>query len=380
MKPIFYPLRPDLDLEKQFTTYLRKLYTDKTSPVAYSSPTSVYNHIKQDGVYKNIGLIRLTRYMSNFDSYSLNKPRRKVANQKHRRYTVGLPWHQVELDLMSVARFSKQNDGVIYLLVGIDVFSKYGYAIPIQDKKTGTIIKSIDLIITSMAHKPAIIHTDLGTEFTNFTTKQHLKDLKIEQTFARQSTHAVVVERFIRSLRKLLRRFMDENNTFHYLDVLQNLLNIYNTRKHTSTKFAPRDVTNNNAWLVEHNLYGTREDYKNTPYKFSIDDYVRASTQRTIFDKHDYSTTQEIFQIHSRQRRDNVNIYELKSCGDPVVGYFYENELLLIPTGGDKEYQIDKLLDEKKIGNVVYTYVSFKGFPNNKFCNEWVKKSDIIDI
>ena len=39
-------------------------------------------------------------------------------------------------NLMDLSKFAKYNKGVKYLLTGIDVFSKYGNAIPLKSKDT----------------------------------------------------------------------------------------------------------------------------------------------------------------------------------------------------------------------------------------------------
>ena len=45
-------------------------------------------------------------------------------------------------DLVEMQKFSKWNKGVKYLLMVIDVFSKYGWIRGLKDKKTETVIYS----------------------------------------------------------------------------------------------------------------------------------------------------------------------------------------------------------------------------------------------
>ncbi len=71
MAPKFLSLKPTKVDEDNFISYLKDLYTDMTSSVAYSSPDTILSHIKRDNKYTNIGLTRLRRYLSTFDGYSL---------------------------------------------------------------------------------------------------------------------------------------------------------------------------------------------------------------------------------------------------------------------------------------------------------------------
>ena len=52
-------------------------------------------------------------------------------------------------DLVEMQKFSKWNKGVKYLLMVIDVFSKYGWIRGLKDKKTKTASKAFDDIFKS---------------------------------------------------------------------------------------------------------------------------------------------------------------------------------------------------------------------------------------
>ena len=52
-------------------------------------------------------------------------------------------------DLVEMQKFSKWNKGIKYLLMFIDVFSKYGWIKPLKDKKTETVSKEFDEIFKS---------------------------------------------------------------------------------------------------------------------------------------------------------------------------------------------------------------------------------------
>ena len=62
-------------------------------------------------------------------------------------------------DLVEMQTFSKWNKGVKYLLMVIDVFSKYGWIKPLKDKKTESVSKAFDEIFKSK-RKPKMLWTD----------------------------------------------------------------------------------------------------------------------------------------------------------------------------------------------------------------------------
>ena len=46
-------------------------------------------------------------------------------------------------DLVEIQKFSKWNKGIKYLLMVIDVFSKYGWIKPLKDKKTESVVQHL---------------------------------------------------------------------------------------------------------------------------------------------------------------------------------------------------------------------------------------------
>ena len=73
----------------------------------------------------------------------------------------------------------EQIEGVKYLLVVIDVFSKNGWIKPLKDKKTETVSKAFDEIFKSK-RKPQMFWTDKGSEFISKHFKEFLKRNEIK--------------------------------------------------------------------------------------------------------------------------------------------------------------------------------------------------------
>ena len=81
---------------------------------------------------------------------------------------------------------SRKNKGIKYLLLVIDLYSKYAFAVPLKDKKGINIVNAFNKIIkqsnrrakdTSAQHvKPKKIWEDQGGEFYNNVLKNLLSD------------------------------------------------------------------------------------------------------------------------------------------------------------------------------------------------------------
>ena len=83
------------------------------------------------------------------------------------------------MDLADIQSIQKFYDGYCYLLVCIDVFSKYAWVVPLKSKKGASLVKAFKIILSS-GRKPGKTITDQGTEFFNKHFKALLKDEDIE--------------------------------------------------------------------------------------------------------------------------------------------------------------------------------------------------------
>ena len=90
-------------------------------------------------------------------------PKRNYAANKTDVYHIDDIWSLDKLDLKHYG--PENNRGYRYVLVIIDNFSKYGWTIPLKNKKAQTIRNSFEDILISSKRKPNLIESDRGKEF-----------------------------------------------------------------------------------------------------------------------------------------------------------------------------------------------------------------------
>ena len=88
------------------------------------------------------------------------------------------------------------------MLRAIDLFSKYAWVFPLKDKRGISIVNAFQKII-SKGRKPNKIWVDQGSEFYNKSFKDFLKINNIEMYSTYNEGKSVVVERHIKTLKKL---------------------------------------------------------------------------------------------------------------------------------------------------------------------------------
>ena len=97
--------------------------------------------------------------------------------------------------LVDMQAFSKFNRGVKYLIAVIDVFSKYGWLIPLKDKTGKSVASALKTIFEE--RKLEKMWVDKGKEFYN----RDVKDL-IELYSTEKEEKSRVVERWIRTMKE----------------------------------------------------------------------------------------------------------------------------------------------------------------------------------
>ena len=296
-------------------------------------------------------------------SEELHKPKRK--NYPRRKIIVNYINEIFAADLVEMQKFAKLNKGYRYLLTCIDIFSKFAWVIPLKDKKGITIKNALEKIFKQ--RKPKFLWTDKGKEFYN----KQVQDLLNENNIKLYSTNnseikSAVIERFNRTFKNMMyKKFTENNNTIFY-NILDELVNNYNNKYHSTIKMTPIEGSEKVNENKIKNIYNFEKT--NKPGKFKIGDRVRLSLEKNIFEKsYETNWTEEIFEIYDI-KYSNVPYYYLKDLNNEKLdGTFYEQELQ--KTKQDDLYTIEKILKTNKDK----IYVKWRGYDNS--FNSWINKN-----
>jgi len=215
-----------------------------------------------------------------------------------------------------------------------DVFSKYGWAVPVKDKKCSTVTQAFAKILKE-GRKPWWLYTDKGKEFIGHEF-QDLMNKKLIIHFVSNSPDikGANVERYNRTLKTRLWKYFTKRNTFRYLNVLQSIVHAINTSYTDTIGCRPVDVGKENEAKIRERLYGdTKKKKKKVVYKFEVGDKVRIAKERGKFKKgYLPNFTEEVFVIHKRIPKRPIPVYHIKDLQEEdIEGEFYPAEL--VPAG-----------------------------------------------
>ena len=182
-------------------------------------------------------------------------------------------------DLADMQLLSRYNKGIRFLLCVIDIFSKYAWVVPLKDKKSISIVKAFQIILKqSNSRKSNKIWVDKGSEFFNASFKKWLQDNDIVMYSTHNEGKSVVAERFIRTLKSKIYKYMTSIANNVYIEKLDDIVDEFNNTYYTTIKMKPADVKDNT-------YINSDKEINNKDPKFKVGDRVRISKYKNIFAK-----------------------------------------------------------------------------------------------
>lgn len=316
-----------------YNKLLRNLFYSSQKPASFSCEEKLYHHAKRLEPRITHKIVR--KWLSEQHTHQLHRKVKKQFPTLH--VVVPGPNHQVDADLMFVRKAASQNSGTQYLLVVIDVFSRKAFVQPIRVKTAATVLHAFKKIFS--LHPVKVVRTDRGTEFMSVFHK-FLVNNNVKHFFAYGNHKANFAERFIRTLRGKILRYLNYRNTKKYVDVLPSLVESYNNTIHSSIGMAPNNVNKHNVKNLRKQLYPSKTTQ--SKFHFKLGDVVRTVQKRSHFAKDsEQRWSDEVFEVYGRIS-GNPSVYMLQDMlGEQLKGKFYKDELQLAKQNALAHQKID---------------------------------------
>ena len=161
---------------------------------------------------------------------------------------------------------------------------------------------------------------------------------------------------------------MTDQNNYRYIDVLDDVVKGYNPSEHSSTGYAPKDVTHGHVDLI---LRRSSGDPIGKPPQFKVGDTVRVSTSKLTFEKgYEMNYSEMIFRITEVRESDGHVLYriaDLANKGQP--GWFYEQGLSKVILDEREKHRIAKIIRQRKVRGRTQYLDNWVGYPS--LFNSW---------
>ena len=216
----------------------------------------------------------------------------------------------------------------------------------------------IQKILKESYRKPNKIWVDKGSEFYNTFIKKWLKNNDIEMYSIHNEGKSVIAERFIRTLKTKIYKYMTSVS-----NKLDDIVGEYNNAYHRKIKMKPIDVKDN-----------TYNDFKkevnDKDSKLKVGDRVRISKYKNIFAKGSAPNWSEEVFVISKIKNTVPWIYVINDLNrKEITGTFYEKEL---QKTNQQDFKIENVIKRK--GDKLF--VKWKGYDGS--FNSWIDEKDLV--
>lgn len=211
---------------------LSKLFYDPK--IGLLSPSSFYQKIKLKG-YKYDDVIEWVKKQGIDQIFSIEKQK---------------PFHAIigkigdyQADTMFLHQYEHQNKKYIGIINFIDITSRKSYSYPVRSTKSEESKKVFEKFYIDCDKSIKRLTTDNGSEFLG-AFQNYVASLDITHTFNQPGDHTTMgkIERFNRTIRDKINKYLKMNKTVVWIDVLPSLIENYNNTIHSSIKITPNQA------------------------------------------------------------------------------------------------------------------------------------------
>lgn len=297
---------------------IRELYKDPS--YGLSGLSSFLQKLKSEGY--DITLQRLKEVLGDDEVVQVMK---KAIT--HSYYKINAPPKHYQLDTM----FLNYTKTTYPVLVLIDILSRKAFLFPLRDN---TIEEKKKVLNNFMEEGNLILGLSGDAEFDKKTFINFLNEKNIEYKFdIAENEHITkgdrlgIVDRFIRTFRRRLIRYMVENKTLNFMPALQKILDGYNNTPHISLYGkTPNEIYDS---LMYSNLIMELNEKHNRKVRekqndIQEGDFVRVVLLKKKYEKEGITFSNDVYVVDKK----DGNRFIVKTLKDEIVDKRYKyNEL-----------------------------------------------------
>jgi hypothetical protein len=174
----------------------------------------------------------------------MNKQKHKQTKFKYsgeNSYVANHVLQQIEIDLIDMTSKASDNNGYRYAVVGIDIFSKYGWAMPIKTKQPQDVLAGLKDILNNIGI-PEILYSDSEGSFNSTEFVKFINSKNIKHIFT--NSHAHFVEAFNKTIKQQTYARLEAKgeDLDKWTLELFNVIKKYNKTPHRTTTLTPEEA------------------------------------------------------------------------------------------------------------------------------------------
>ena len=284
-----------MDINKELT----KIYYDPK--IGFVSSDKLYKIAKENGVKCT------QKEVNNFlnDQAVVQVFREQRKPKEFSSITAEKIRHEYQIDIMIYDRY--QWNHYKYIIVIIDIYSRFAEARAMTNRENTTIMKNIKDIIKVMGY-PKIISGDnefRTLEFEKFCLEHHISARFSEPLEIQKNS---IVERFNKTLAGYIKKLREALKIYNWPAYLDDILYNYNHKYHRTIRNTPYNI------FFEKGK--NNQDIIIVPRTFKVNDKVRLRLKKKVFEKGDIRYYSKDVYIIEEAEKDIYGTNEYKLSND----------------------------------------------------------------
>ena len=160
-----------------------------------------------------------------------------------------------QIDIYDLSRYETSNKGYKYMFACMDVFTRFGYIIPLKNKDITSTTKALKEIIPYNKTGPNLIISDNDASFLGDLFQRQLTDHNIHHSPNAIGDHNAlgIIDNFAKRIKRILTAQFLETNKKNWIDSIQKIIKIYNASPHSSLGgFTPEEAMSNDPKINQY--------------------------------------------------------------------------------------------------------------------------------
>ena len=251
---------------------LKELYYNPRT--GFSSAVKLYEKAKAAGIKATLEQVK--EFVGKQFTAQVNK--QDIRPKTFNSIISTKPRNNYQIDLMIYDRFTYNK--YKYMLVIIDVFSRYLQVVPLTTRKFPVIMQKLNDVCKKIGY-PKNINCD--NEFNTREFKVWVKEHNITVWFSEpdEINKNAIVERVNRTIAGLLQKYRSATGDYNWVKVLPDIVENYNTNYHRTIKNTPEKVFKGGV---------SRQTFVTFTPTLEVGSLVRIKRVKEVFDKGDVLT------------------------------------------------------------------------------------------
>lgn len=358
---------------------LRNRYYDLGLPGAFRGKFGFKKSLKESGI--KITEKQIIQFLSSQPPYT--KFKHLISKFPKRKVLSFFPGHMLQADLLEIGKILQpHNNPVKFILIIIDCFSRYIWSYPLPNKYAKTIKSAFDLFLESHNVIPNVLYVDKGGEWEDL--KKTAKNYGFQLWFSESDQKASIVERAIGTLRRVVSRYLDHENTHHFVTIFPQIVNSYNNTYHSVIKTSPAKANTAPNRKIFENIY-KRKSFSNAVIpreKLGLPPktLVRISRLRPHFQKKtmNETATGQVYRITKSLIRGGFRVYQLANLKNKIIpGTFYKQDLVPVTQNRNDLHKLIIMKRRVRKG-IPEVLVRWKDYESD--FDEWIPEANLEDL